>query len=56
MSEEQYNETHSSEGSEANGKDASYRNAPSISVPKTIVKRRIGGALVPMGNTYETLD
>ena len=31
-----------------NGKDASYRNAPMVSGPGTILKRRIRGALVPM--------
>ena len=31
-----------------NGKDASFRNAPMISGPGTILKRRIRGALVPM--------
>ena len=37
------------EGSEElNGKDASYRNAPMISAPAIVVKRRIRGALVPM--------
>ena len=37
------------EGSEElNGKDASYRRAPMISAPRTVLKRRIGGALVPM--------
>lgn len=33
---------------ELNGKDASYRNAPQISESRTILKRRIRGALVPM--------
>jgi len=37
------------EGSEdLNGKDASYRNAPMISAPRTVRKMRIRGALVPM--------
>jgi hypothetical protein len=40
----------SPEGSaELNGKDASYRNAPMISEPSMVVKRRIRGALVPIG-------
>jgi hypothetical protein len=33
---------------EANGKDATYRHAPSISEPTTIIKQRVRGALVPM--------
>jgi hypothetical protein len=42
--------TTSSEGTEdLNGKDASYRNASMISAPRTVVKRRVRGALVPMG-------
>jgi hypothetical protein len=42
----------SGEGSEdLNGKDASYRNAPMISTPKTVLKRRVRGALVPMRRT-----
>ena len=32
---------------ELNG-DASYRRAPMISAPRTVLKRRIGGALVPI--------
>jgi len=48
-SETNYDSSQSCEGSEElNGKDASYRNAPMISPPKIIVKRRIKGALVPM--------
>jgi hypothetical protein len=48
-SEANYDMTTSCEGSEdLNGKDASYRNAPMISAPKTVMKRRIRGALVPM--------
>jgi len=31
-----------------NGKDASYRNAPMISAPRTVLKQRVRGALVPM--------
>jgi len=47
-SEDALNQTHSCEAhEEANGKDATYRNAPMISVPKTITKQRIRGALVP---------
>ena len=33
---------------ELNGKDAAYRNAPMISAPRTVMKRRVRGALVPM--------
>lgn len=37
------------EGSqELNGKDASYRNAPMVSEPSLVIKKRIRGALVPM--------
>jgi hypothetical protein len=51
-----YDMSSSCEGSEElNGKDASYRNAPMISSPRTILKRRIRGALVPMRNPNETL-
>lgn len=43
----------SPEGSqELNGKDASYRNAPMISAPRTVVKQRIRGALVPIGKSH----
>lgn len=53
--ETSFNTTTSCEGSEElNGKDASYRSAPMRSEPKTIRKMRIRGALVPMGNGYET--
>lgn len=46
--ETNYDLSASSEGSEdLNGKDASYRNANMISAPRTILKRRIRGALVP---------
>ena len=46
---ENYQESHSCESSsELNGKDASFRNAPMISAPRTVRKRRIRGALVPM--------
>ena len=45
-----YDMTTSPEGSEElNGKDASTRNAPMISAPRTVVKQRIRGALVPTG-------
>lgn len=44
------NNAHSSEGSaELNGEDASYRQANMISPPRTVLKRRIRGALVPIG-------
>jgi hypothetical protein len=43
-----YDLTSSCEGSEdLNGKDASYRNAPMISAPRTVQKLRVRGALVP---------
>jgi hypothetical protein len=43
------NSTTVSEGSEElNGKDASYRNAPMVSSPRTVMKQRLRGALVPM--------
>ena len=49
--ESHFDITASPEGSEdLNGKDASYRNAPMISPPRTVMKRRVRGALVPMGN------
>lgn len=56
--ENSFNTTTSCEGSEElNGKDASYRGAPMISAPKVIQKRRIRGALVPMGSfTDDTLN
>ena len=48
-SDDSLNQTHSCEAhEEANGKDATYRNAPMISTPKTIIKQRIRGAMVPM--------
>jgi len=48
--ESNYDRTTSPEGSEElNGKDASTRNALMISAPRTVLKRRIRGALVPMG-------
>jgi hypothetical protein len=44
-----YDSTTSCEGSEdLNGKDASYRNAPMISTPRTVMKQRVRGAIVPM--------
>lgn len=40
------------EGSEdLNGKDASFRNAGMISAPRLVIKRRVRGALVPIGRT-----
>ena len=43
------NSTTPCEGSEElNGKDASYRNAPMVSSPRTVMKQRLRGALVPM--------
>lgn len=50
--EANYDMTTSCEGSEdLNGKDASFRSANMISAPRTVLKRRVGGALVPMGRT-----
>ncbi len=44
-----YDKTAYSEGSEdLNGKEASYRHAPMLSVPRTVMKQRVRGALVPM--------
>jgi hypothetical protein len=44
-----YETTGSPEGSEElNGKDASFRHANMISAPRTIMKQRVRGALVPM--------
>ncbi len=44
-----YDMTTPCEGSEdLNGKDASYRNAPMMSAPRSVPKMRIRGALVPM--------
>jgi len=44
-----FDQTTPCEGSgELNGKDASYRNAPMISSPRTVQKMRVRGALVPM--------
>lgn len=49
--EANYDMTTAPEGSEElNGKDASYRSAPMISAPRTVLKRRIRGALVPFGS------
>jgi hypothetical protein len=43
-----YDMTVSCEGSEdLNGEGATYRNAPMISPPRLVLKRRIRGALVP---------
>jgi hypothetical protein len=48
-SSSKYEGTEPCEGSkELNGKNASFRNAPMISEPGIIIKRRIRGALVPM--------
>lgn len=47
--ESNFEATTSPEGSEElNGKDASFRNAPMISAPRTVLKQRVRGALVPM--------
>jgi len=47
--------THPCEGSpELNGEDATYRTAPLISVPLTVRKLRIRGALVPLRSVDET--
>jgi hypothetical protein len=55
--ESNYDMTTSCEGSEdLNGKDASYRNAPMISTPKTVRKMRVRGALIPMGSFNETFN
>jgi hypothetical protein len=44
-----YDMTTACEGSsELNGKDAAYRHAPMTSAPRTVLKMRVGGALVPM--------
>lgn len=49
-SESNFDVSASPEGSEElNGKDASYRRAPMISEPSIVIKRRLRGALVPMG-------
>jgi hypothetical protein len=46
---ENLQETHGCESnSELNGKEASFRKAPMVSAPRTVRKRRIRGALVPM--------
>ena len=53
-SESNFETTYSCEGSEElNGKDASFRHAGMISEPRMVVKRRIRGALVPMGRITE---
>jgi hypothetical protein len=37
------------EGSEdLNGKEATFRHAPLVSAPRTVMKQRVRGALVPM--------
>ena len=41
--------TPSEGGEELNGKGATYRHAPMLSEPATIIKQRIRGALVPTG-------
>lgn len=47
--------TGSPEGSEElNGKDASFRCAPMISTPRTVLKQRVRGALVPMGRDHDS--
>ena len=49
--EANYDMTAACEGSEdLNGKDASYRNANMISAPRTVLKQRVRGALVPVRN------
>ena len=54
MNNENYQETHPCEGSsDLNGKNASYRNAPMISAPGTVMKMRIRGGLVPMPRRVE---
>lgn len=56
-SESKYDTTAPCEGSpDLNGKDASYRNAPLISPPKTIRKLRIRGALVPVRDDHEAFS
>ena len=47
--QEKYEQTTGCESNpDLNGEGASYRRAPMISEPGTIIKRRIRGALVPM--------
>jgi len=47
--ETNYDDSTSCEGSEElNGKDAAFRQAPMISSPRTVMKQRLRGALVPM--------
>lgn len=41
---------------ELNPEGASTRNAPMISAPRQVLKRRMGGALVPYGGCHETLN
>lgn len=52
-----YDSTYPCEGSEElNGSDAAYRTAPLTSSPAVVVKRRIRGALVPLGSSYEAFS
>ena len=49
-SESNLEASYTAEGSqELNGKDASFRHSSIISEPRTVVKRRINGVLVPIG-------
>ena len=44
-----FHTTHPPEGSELNGKDASFRGAPLISNPRTLQRMRLpNGATVPL--------
>jgi hypothetical protein len=55
--ESNYDMTTSCEGSEElNGKEASTRNAPMISAPRSVQKMYRRGALVPMGKWNEASD
>ena len=38
---------------ELNGEGTSYRNAPMTSAPRTVAKRRIRGALVPISRNQQ---
>ena len=50
-----FQQTTPCEGSDdLNGKDATFRGAAMISEPSLVVKRRIRGALVPIGRNRET--
>lgn len=54
-SETNFESTVSCEGSsELNAEDASTRNAPMLSAPRVVMKRRIRGALVPLGGMHDT--